>query len=132
VSVKAGLPLTLCGLLYVNDPRPHKIFNNSDFLAMIYRKLVAYSITLTSGVFIYRALSRLEGEKFFIGMVLFAGFYLVYALPLVFFGANIQLEESGIRVQQYVDVNIPYSEILSCYDGILPPFSVAIIVTRRR
>jgi hypothetical protein len=59
-------------------------------------------------------------------------FLILYLLPITVFGAKIEATEFGIRVEQYVETNISYSDIRRCYSFYLLPFQVLVVVTNRR
>jgi hypothetical protein len=100
--------------------------------ALLIRRVLAL-ILLGAGVALaYMRIASLNGEGRFVGSMLAGFFFLIYALPLAGFGASVVAVEAGLQVQQYVSAVIPYSEVRACFDWLLPPFHVAIIVTRRR
>jgi hypothetical protein len=59
-------------------------------------------------------------------------FFLLYLLVPALFGARVEAGEDGLRVEQYRNVLIPYSEITRCYSFFLFPVQLAILVTKRR
>jgi len=59
-------------------------------------------------------------------------FFLLYLLGPTVFGARIESENDGLRVEQYGRRLIPYSEIRRCIGFFLFPWQVVIITTKEK
>ena len=80
-------------------------------------KLWAYMITLAylAGAILYRP--RLTGRELVLGAIICPLFLMLYLIPISVFGARVELSEAGLRVQQYGETTIPYSDVLRCYSA---------------
>jgi hypothetical protein len=94
-------------------------------------KLWAYMITLAylAGAILY--LPRLTGRELVLGAIICPLFLMLYLIPISVFGARVELSEAGLRVQQYGETTIPYSDVLRCYSAFVVPFQVLVVGTRR-
>ncbi len=96
------------------------------------RKAFAYCLMFTGMWLAYKQLNRVRQEDFLIGVMLMSFFFLLYLIPMVVFGAKIHAKEQTLHVQQYIEADIPYSQVLRCFGVVLPPFRIAVIITKRR
>jgi len=59
-------------------------------------------------------------------------FFMFYVVPFTVFAANIEIQETGTRVQQFVTKFIDFARLRACFRIFLVPFRVAVILTRER
>ena len=74
-------------------------------------------------------LTRVNREEFSFGLIVMVLFFFAYLLPLTVFGAKIDLTPSGLRVVQYGERYVSFSEIRSCHSIFLVPFQLMIVRT---
>lgn len=95
------------------------------------RKIYAYFVTIAGTALAIQYIMRLPKPDAIFSSVLFGTGLVFFFLPSVIFGASIELGEKAFKVVQYRDVELDYKEIYRCYRYVIPPFEMAIIVTRR-
>jgi hypothetical protein len=76
-------------------------------------------------------ISRAPSEERVFLYSLAAIFVLLYILPAAIFGAKIEPAQDGLRVTQYGQTLIRYSEIRHCYSVFILPVQALIVITTR-
>jgi hypothetical protein len=95
------------------------------------RKSFAYVIAVAGAALTMNGITKLSRPDKGIAFMLFGGF-LLFLVPVIVFGASIQVEESALKISQYKDVTLGFEEIRGCYRYFFPPFSLVLITTTRR
>jgi hypothetical protein len=95
-------------------------------------KVYIYSLIIVSTALAVNRATQLPRHDAWFGLVIFGATILFFFLPLAVFGASAEPGEKGLKVSQYKDVTLDYSEISGCYRYIVPPFEMVIIITKRR
>jgi hypothetical protein len=76
-------------------------------------------------------LPGLRGRELLFGIVVCSLFLVFYLVPIAVFSARIELTEMGLRVRQYGETIVPYSDVLRCYSLFVVPFQILLVITRR-
>jgi hypothetical protein len=99
---------------------------------IVLRKLYGYFVTIAGFALGISRIRHLPQEDVGFATVMCAAIALSFFVPVVVFGAAVEPGETSLRVIQYREVELDYSEIRACYRYIVPPFEMAFIITRRR
>jgi hypothetical protein len=97
----------------------------------VLRKLYGYFTTIAGLTLWINRIRHLPGEDVGLGIAVFAVIAVVF-VSFVVFGASVEPGETSVKVSQYREAELDYSEIRGCYRYIVPPFEMMIIITRRR
>jgi hypothetical protein len=97
----------------------------------VLRKIYAYSVTIAGFALGINRIRQLPHEDVGLATAMFIATALIFA-SLIAFGASVEPGETSLKVSQYREVELDYSEIRACYRYIVPPFEMALIITRRR
>lgn len=98
----------------------------------VLRKIYAYSVTIAGFALGINRIRQLPQEDVGLATVMLVAIALSFFVPVVVFGASVEPGETSLKVSQYREVELDYSEIRGCYRYIVPPFEMALIITRRR
>lgn len=98
----------------------------------VLRKIYAYSVTIAGFALGINRIRQLPQEDIGLATAMLVALALLFFVPLIAFGASVEPGETSMKVSQYQEVELDYSEIRACYRYIVPPFEMAFIITRRR
>ena len=59
-------------------------------------------------------------------------FFLLYVIPFTVFLANVEVQETGVHVEQFGTKFVAFSQLRACRNIFLWPFRVAVVITRER
>ena len=97
----------------------------------IVRRLWAGVLTLAYILWAVVSLPRQSGWEFLFGVIVCPVFLVFYLIPIAVFSASVELVETGLRVRQYGETTLPYSDVLKCCSIFAVPFQVLLIITRK-
>ena len=94
-------------------------------------RLLGYVVTLAYIVWAILFVPSLRGRELLFAAIVCPLFLAFYLIPMTVFGAGVKLTETGLRVRQYGDTIVPYSDVLRCYSLFVVPFQILLIIPRR-
>jgi len=96
------------------------------------RRILGYLIAIGYATWALYAVRRAPQDERLFGAVGCSIFFLFYVVPFTVLAANIEIQETGIRVEQFDTRFLPFSQLRACFKIFLVPFRVAVVVTRER
>jgi len=96
------------------------------------RTIFGYLFAIAYAAWAFYYLPRVPQEERLFGTIGCSVFFMFYVVPFTVFAANIEIQDSGVRVEQYDARFLAFSQLRACFKIFLVPFRVAIVVTRER
>jgi len=96
------------------------------------RRILGYLFAVGYAAWALYAVPRAPQDERLFAAVGTSVFFLFYVLPFTVFAANVEIQETGVRVEQFVTKFMDFSQLRACFTIFLVPFRAAIILTRQR
>jgi len=96
------------------------------------RRILGYLFAVGYAAWALYAVPRAPEDERLFGAVGTSVFFLFYVLPFTVFAANVEILETGVRVEQFATKFMDFSQLRACFTIFLVPFKAAVVVTRER